>query len=287
MSPTWNPAFDLGVGMLLLYLWVKRRQRPYWQGLLGLPPMLLLLLSLGAWVPGESAWLFPWITAAKLLAALALLALWTWLFVRIRWDVRSDLPYLLAGLLCLVLAYVLSRLPALPPPVAELQAQNSVLILLALLVLGFLQRQCLYQSRLALTVGIALLMLLPLGPFCWGYYQLPPEKMLELLPYFRWTPLLLLSGIFLLELNENRICLAIRQGEMAAFEACQAQQFAHYQQTAAQLQQARLIRHDIYNYIQAALYLSRDGTQQGREKAMHLIDQVYAALDAQEDRHEL
>ena len=151
MSPTWNPAFDLGVGMLLLYLWVKRRQRPYWQGLLGLPPMLLLLLSLGAWVPGESAWLFPWITAAKLLAALALLALWTWLFVRIRWDVRSDLPYLLAGLLCLVLAYVLSRLPALPPPVAELQAQNSVLILLALLVLGFLQRQCLYQ---------------PVGPDC-------------------------------------------------------------------------------------------------------------------------
>ncbi|MFR8331153.1 MAG: hypothetical protein ACLU9S_01290 [Oscillospiraceae bacterium] len=93
-------------------------------------------------------------------------------------------PYLLAGLLCLVLAYVLSRLPALPPPVAELQAQNSVLILLALLVLGFLQRQCLYQSRLALTVGIALLMLLPPRPFWLGLLPASrPEKMLSRLPY--------------------------------------------------------------------------------------------------------
>ena len=50
MSPVWNPAFDLGIGILLLYLWVKRRQRPYWQGFLGLPLMLALLTSLSAWV---------------------------------------------------------------------------------------------------------------------------------------------------------------------------------------------------------------------------------------------
>ena len=61
----------------------------------------------------------------------------------------------------------------------------------------------------------------------------------------------------------------------------------HYQQTAAHLHQVRLVRHDIYNYIQAALYLSRDGTPQSREKAMHLIEQVYTALDSQEDSHEL
>ena len=36
-----------------------------------------------------------------------------------------------------------------------------------------------------------------------------------------------------------------------------------------------------------ALYLSRDGTPQSREKAMHLIEQVYTALDSQEDSHEL
>lgn len=48
MSPVWNPAFDLGIGILLLYLWVKRRQRPYWQGFLGLPLMLALLTSLSA-----------------------------------------------------------------------------------------------------------------------------------------------------------------------------------------------------------------------------------------------
>ena len=39
--------------------------------------------------------------------------------------------------------------------------------------------------------------------------------------------------------------------------------------------------------VQAALYLSRDGTPQSREKAMHLIEQVYTALDSQEDSHEL
>lgn len=78
-----------------------------------------------------------------------------------------------------------------------------------------------------------------------------------------------------------------RQAELEAFEASQAQQFAHYQQTAAHLHQVRLVRHDIYNYIQAALYLSRDGTPQSREKAMHLIEQVYTALDSQEDSHEL
>lgn len=90
MSPVWNPAFDLGIGILLLYLWVKRRQRPYWQGFLGLPLMLALLTSLSAWAPKDTAWLFPWVTAAKLLAALALLALWTRLFVRIRWNMCSD-----------------------------------------------------------------------------------------------------------------------------------------------------------------------------------------------------
>ena len=136
-------------------------------------------------------------------------------------------------------------------------------------------------------VGIALLILATLFLFCWGYYQLPPEQMLEQLPYFRWVPLLLLSGILLLELNENRLRLAARQAELEAFEASQAQQFAHYQQTAAHLHQVRLVRHDIYNYIQAALYLSRDGTPQSREKAMHLIEQVYTALDSQEDSHEL
>lgn len=73
--------------------------------------------------------------------------------------------------------------------------------------------------------------------------------MLEQLPYFRWVPLLLLSGILLLELNENRLRLAARQAELEAFEASQAQQFAHYQQTAAHLHQVRLVRHDIYNYI--------------------------------------
>ena len=66
--------------------------------------------------------------------------------------------------------------------------------------------------------------------------------------------------------------LQARQAELEAFEASQAQQFAHYQQTAAHLHQVRLVRHDIYNYIQAALYLSRDGTPQSREKAMHLIE---------------
>ena len=136
MSPVWNPAFDLGIGILLLYLWVKRRQRPYWQGFLGLPLMLALLTSLSAWAPKDTAWLFPWVTAAKLLAALALLALWTRFFVRIRWNMCSDWPYLLAGLFFLVLAYALSYLPSLPLPVAELQAQNSVLTLLSLLVLG-------------------------------------------------------------------------------------------------------------------------------------------------------
>ena len=287
MSPVWNPAFDLGIGILLLYLWVKRRQRPYWQGFLGLPLMLALLTSLSAWAPKDTAWLFPWVTAAKLLAALALLALWTRLFVRIRWNMCSDWPYLLAGLFFLVLAYALSYLPSLPLPVAELQAQNSVLTLLSLLVLGFLHRQHLYLGRPALTVGIALLILATLFLFCWGYYQLPPEQMLEQLPYFRWVPLVLLSGILLLELNENRLRLAARQAELEAFEASQAQQFAHYQQTAAHLHQVRLVRHDIYNYIQAALYLSRDGTPQSREKAMHLIEQVYTALDSQEDSHEL
>ena len=97
MSPVWNPAFDLGIGILLLYLWVKRRQRPYWQGFLGLPLMLALLTSLSAWAPKDTAWLFPWVTAAKLLAALALLALWTRLFVRIRWNMCSDWPYLRQG----------------------------------------------------------------------------------------------------------------------------------------------------------------------------------------------
>ena len=222
-----------------------------------------------------------------LLAALALLALWTRFFVRIRWNMCSDWPYLLAGLFFLVLAYALSYLPSLPLPVAELQAQNSVLTLLSLLVLGFLHRQHLYLGRPALTVGIALLILATLFLFCWGYYQLSPEQMLEQLPYFRWVPLLLLSGILLLELNENRLRLAARQAELEAFEASQAQQFAHYQQTAAHLHQVRLVRHDIYNYIQAALYLSRDGTPQSREKAMHLIEQVYTALDSQEDSHEL
>ena len=249
--------------------------------------MLALLTSLSAWAPKDTAWLFPWVTAAKLLAALALLALWTRLFVRIRWNMCSDWPYLLAGLFFLVLAYALSYLPSLPLPVAELQAQNSVLTLLSLLVLGFLHRQPLYLGRPALTVGIALLILATLFLFCWGYYQLPPEQMLEQLPYFRWVPLLLLSGILLLELNENRLRLAARQAELEAFEASQAQQFAHYQQTAAHLHQGRLVRHDIYNYIQAALYLSRDGTPQSREKAMHLIEQVYTALDSQEDSHEL
>ena len=93
--------------------------------------------------------------------------------------------------------------------------------------------------------------------------------------------------LLLLELNENRLRQAARQAELEAFEASQAQQFAHYQQTAAHLHQVRLVRHDIYNYIQAALYLSRDGTPQSREKAMHLIEQVYTALDSQEDSHEL
>ena len=64
MSPVWNPAFDLGIGILLLYLWVKRRQRPYRQGFLGLPLMLALLTSLSAWAPKDTAWLFPWVTAA-------------------------------------------------------------------------------------------------------------------------------------------------------------------------------------------------------------------------------
>ncbi len=64
---------------------------------------------------------------------------------------------------------------------------------------------------------------------------------------------MLLSGILLLRTRAA-------QAELEAFEASQAQQFAHYQQTAAHLHQVRLVRHDIYNYIQAALYLSRDGT---------------------------
>lgn len=287
MSPVWNPAFDMGIGILFLYLWVKRRQRPYWQGILGLPLMLALLTSLSACAPKDIVWLFPWVTAAKLLAALALLALWTRFFVRVRWNMGSDWPYLLAGLFFLILAYTLSYLLPLPPPVAELQAQNIVLILLSLLVLGFLQRQHLYLGGLALTVGIALLILAPLFLFYWGYYQLSPAQMLEQLPYFRWMPLLLLSGFFLLELNENRLRLAAQQAELATFEASQSQQFDHYQQMAARLHQVRLVRHDIYNYIQAALYLSRDGSPEGREKARHLIEQVYATLDSQEDRHEL
>lgn len=135
------------------------------------------LTSLSAWAPKDTAWLFPWVTAAKLLAALALLALWTRLFVRIRWNMCSDWPYLLAGLFFLVLAYALSYLPSLPLPVAgapgaEQRPDPSVPAGLGL----FASASTCIWGGLALTVGIALLILATLFLFCWGYYQLPRSK---------------------------------------------------------------------------------------------------------------
>ncbi|MFR0735056.1 MAG: hypothetical protein ACLSHU_13600 [Oscillospiraceae bacterium] len=188
MSPVWNPAFDLGIGILLLYLWVKRRQRPYWQGFWVCrlcwpcsppsapgPPRIRLGCFPGS--PPPSCW--PpwrcWLCGPGFSSGSG-------------GTCAATGPTFWQELFFLVLAYALSYLPSLPLPVAELQAQNSVLTLLSLLVLGFLHRQHLYLGRPALTVGIALLILATLFLFCWGYYQLPPEQMLEQLPYFRWVP---------------------------------------------------------------------------------------------------
>lgn len=289
MNPAWNPAFDLGFSALMAYLWIKRWRRPYWQGLLGFPLLLAANLLLSTLTPQGDNWLCMAAIAGKLTVSLVLLGLWTGVFVHTVWSVRSALPYLLLGLLSLILTGGLLYLPRhLPQQVLALQAQNAVLVLLTLLTLSFLHWKRLYQGSLVFTLGVVLLMFLPLALFYWGYCQLTPEVMLQSLPYLRWVPPLSLSGIWLIEVHENRVRLMASQAELTAFEARQAQQYANYRRTVTHLQQIRYVRHDIYNYIQAALYLGQSDSPEDRQKARSLIDQVYETLDAQrENFHEL